>query len=410
MLERSEPVYSVLIRHPGKAAERVDVTGRVLSFEYEDDEKKADALKITVNNWDLEMFDSPLWRKGNILTVSWGYVGNMAPPRDLVIQKINGFTALTVEAHGKGMLMNKVVRSRHFDGMTRAQVVRQVAGENGYGSALVDVQDTAVVHGTIVQGQLTDAQFLRRLAHLEGFQFFVDFDGLHFHERRLGQKPLRVLTWYTPPLEGEITNVNVENDVTGKPGALTVAGRDPLAKRDIKETADGTTPREALAPVQEASVDPTTGQLTFATANVATETRATSESVAGAAKREAAGAYKLAQNVAVKIKFDIVGDPRLPAKSVVELAGLGRRLSGKYYLQAVKHTLGSSGYTCSVTAHSNGSGGLAGAKANTTASLNKKKAEGDDGKLAETLVVDPDTGSANISYRDSAGRTSGETK
>lgn len=411
-IDRGATSYSVQLRPPGKAAQPVDVTSRVLTFEYEDDEKKADALKITVNNQDLQMFDDPLWRKGNILTVTWGYPGVGAPARDVVIQKITGFTTLTVEALGKGVLMNKRSKSRHFDNMTRAQVVRQVAQENGYGAALVDVQDTGVVHPTILQANLTDAQFIKRLAHLEGFEFFVDFDGLHFHERRLGQRPLRVLTWYTPPMVGEIIDMTVENDVTGKPGAVTLAGRDPLAKRDVRQTADGEqTKREALAPVQEASVDPVTGQLTFSTANVATEARHTSEVGDAAAKREADGAYKRAQNVAVKLRATIVGDPRLPAKSVVELAGLGKRLSGKYYLQSVKHSISSGGYLCTITAHSNGSGGTHADKATpSAASLNKQQPEGDADKLSQTLVVDGETGATNVVYRDTSGRTTEGTR
>ena len=78
---RTEPVFYVKVAPEGEGAERVDLSHKVLSFVFEDSEKKADKLLLTVDNWDLKNFDDPVWRKGNILEVSWGYPGDMAPAR-----------------------------------------------------------------------------------------------------------------------------------------------------------------------------------------------------------------------------------------------------------------------------------------------------------------------------------------
>lgn len=407
MTQRSEPVYYVTLRPIGKKGERVDVTDRVLSFEYEDSESKNDKLKLSLNNLDLAVFDDPNWRKGNLLTVTWGYVGNLAPPRDVVIQKITGSTMLTVEAHGKAVLMHKKTKSRHFDALRRSDIVRQIATENGYGQDLQDIEDTQVVLPTIIQASLTDATFLKRLAHLEGFEFYVDFDGFHFHQKRLGQKPLRTLEYYTDPKAGDIVAFNIDTDVSfGKPGAVTVSGRDPLNKKDIKSEANNAnTQRPALAPVPEASVDPVSGALSFSTTNVSTETRATTETSAKAAEREAAGQFRRAQNAAVKMTVDIVGDPRLPAKSVIEIRGIGKRFSGKYYVKDHKHTIDSSGYKSKLTLSSNGSSGTTGQKATASgADVNKKTPDKDGGQLQQSLVIDPVSGAKSIAYRDTGGR------
>jgi len=85
--QRTDPQFSVTVVPEGSTEERVDLSERVLSFVFEDSEKKADKLVLTVDNWDLKNFDDPVWKKGNILEVSWGYPGDMAPTREVVIQK-----------------------------------------------------------------------------------------------------------------------------------------------------------------------------------------------------------------------------------------------------------------------------------------------------------------------------------
>ena len=66
-------------------------------MEYQDSEKKADQLKLTVDNWDLSNFDNPVWRAGNKVTITWGYPGRMSPVRECVIQKV---TAVRVSGVG----------------------------------------------------------------------------------------------------------------------------------------------------------------------------------------------------------------------------------------------------------------------------------------------------------------------
>jgi phage protein D len=292
---RTEPVFYVKVVPESGGAARVDLTDRVLSFTFEDSEKKADKLVLTVDNWDLSNFDDPVWKKGNLLEVSWGYPGEMAPARECVIQKVTGFQQISVEAHAKSVLMNKVARCRTFENKKRSDVARLIAEEHGYGAGLQDIEDTGEVLPLITQARMTDAQFLRQLATREGFEFYVDFDGLHFHQRRFGQRPVRVFRWYTAPEVGEVLAINIENDVTAKPGAVRVRGRDPLTRRDIDERgSNATTMRDSLAPVIEI-VDPETGSTRLERRNVSEEVRPSPEASAGTARREADARYRRAQ-------------------------------------------------------------------------------------------------------------------
>lgn len=376
---RNEPVILVSVIPEGVRATRVELSDRILGFEYEDCENKADKLRLRVDNWDLSNFDDPIWRKGNLVEVSWGYPEAMSPVRRCQIRKVTGFQELSIEAHGLEVILNTQVRNRVFENMSRSAVVRQIAEEWGYREEeLLHIEDTEIVRDSIVQARLTDAQFLRRLAHKEGFEWFVDFDGFHFHQRDFTQQSLRVIEW-TGADGGEVLAINVENDVTAKPGTVRVQARDPVARRNIDQVASHATEtkRGVLGAVvelpsfyknaQELAKQIEAGDtnalaeahkfLTSAMKTIAhEEILPATELIEGAAKRLAAGRFRRAQQVAVKLTVEMQGDPNLLAKSVVELRGIGKRLSQRYYVREVKHTI-QSGYQISAKMVSDGSGG-----------------------------------------------------
>ncbi len=474
-MDRTAPIILVQVLPEGQRdAIPVDSSARITSLEYEDCEEKADALKLTVDNFDLSAFDNPYWKKGNFLIVSWGYPGAMTPPRKCCIQKVTGFKELAIQANAVSLLMHSTRRCRTWENMTRSEVVRAIAAEWGYGTDMQKVQDTTTRYEVISQARQTDASFLKRLAHLEGCQFYTDFDGLHWHPRNLGQPVHRTYTYYTDRGGGEILDgVSIENDITAKPARVEVKGRDPDEKKDISFYADenaavGVNPANpnevhiryvGLAPVPEVVASRLTDEAvrleaqaadlreratgrgsggraiaaavagpfytdeadrlerrarlarTVATANVritqdgqtvlmdypnfpsdlepqsqedsealaamedialsgipagygaVPETRTAAQTVQPtpqtqpeAVQQEATATFARAQQTTVKMKVPIIGDPTLLAKTVIELRGLGQRLSGKYYVTDVKHVI-KGGYVCEVSVRSDGTQG-----------------------------------------------------
>jgi len=401
---RTDPIIFVTVVPEGSPARRVELSDQVLSLVYEDSETKADKLVLSVDNWDLRNFDDLTWKKGNLLEVSWGYPGDMVPTRTVVIQKVTGFQTLSIEAHGTAMLMNKVARCRTFENLSRADVVRKLAEENGFGPTRQDVEDTEHVLPVITQARMTDAQLLRHLASKEGFAFFVDVDGLHFHRRRLGQRPSRVLRWYTPPEVGELIAVHVENDVTARAGAIDVRGRDPLAKHDIHARgSNAATQRDSLAPVIEI-VDPETGATRLERRNISEAIDTTAEPTAAVAKRQADARYRDVQHLTVKLTATVLGDPSLVAKSVLELQGISQRLSGKYYVHEAKHKIDGSGYTVELSCLRDGHNELAGPPSKGKPNRGSA-ADNDPDALRPIEVVDPETGRTHIEYRSTHGRS-----
>jgi len=360
-MARTEPVIMVTVIPEGSPAARVNLSNKILEFEYEDDEAKSDRLRLTIDNNDLSNFDDPIWRKGNYIDVTWGYPEALAPTRRCRIQSVKGFQKLKVEAVGREVVLNAVVKSRVFRNMTRGQVVQQIAVEQGYRSTdLLHIEDTEVEYPTIVQARLTDAQFIRRLAHKEGCQWYIDFDGFHFHRRDVTQKPRRVLEWRGAALGNdalEIIKIEVENDITARPGRVLVVGHDPGAREGIAHPVshDADPHQETLGHVVEAPGSDTPKVPGFK--GVAQDaTHLTTETNPKAVERHAAALFKRGSQVAVQISLEMLGDPNMLAKSVVELRGVGKRLSQPYYVKTVTHKI-RNGYQCVLKMVSDGSGG-----------------------------------------------------
>jgi phage protein D len=405
-IDRSAPVMSVQVTTQGGLGQREDVTLRCLSLTFDDEEKGASKLELELDNYDLAIFDDPVWKKGNLVEFAWGYAGRMALARQAVIQKISGFTTIKVEALAQSILMNKIQKSRLFENMTIGQVVAQIAKENGYDATRqIFDSDTGPTLPSLTQARLTDAQFIRSLANKLGFEFFVDTDGFHFHRRKFGAKPVRTFVYFIDPSQGDIISITVENDVTAKPGAVTAKGRDPLLKTDISETANNaSTSRDAVAPVLEV-VDKQTGD-TSLQSNVASEaTTLTNAPNAALAKKEADGRYIQSTQTTVMLAMTAIGDPTVGAKQVIEIQNISRRLSGRYYVKGAKHKVSGTEYTMELKCRSDGSSGLGG-QTNTKNDGNvNTKDPSDPNALTPKEVVDPRTGDTSITYSQAGGAT-----
>lgn len=398
--QRSAPHVHLRVQ-TGGASERVDLGDRLLGFTFEDTDGATDKASLQLDNWDLSFFDSTLVVKGAILDVSWGYPDRMAPERSLIVQRVKGFAVLQVEAHARSVLLHRAQTCRAFEQMTRSQVARQIAREHGFDDAFVHIEDTTEVYGCINQAGETDARLLARLARREGFRFYVDQTGLHWHSRRFGDPPVRVYRYYTDPGQGDVLGIDIDNDVLAKTGRTAVRGRDPRRRQTIEAAgSDAETVRDSLGDVREV-VDPETGTTTLDARNGAASVRPSAASTPGRAKREADARFRTSSRQTVKLRLQAVGDPAQTAKSIIEVQGITALLSGKYYVKRAKHILGTSGYLMELDCIKDGTGRIARRVQGTKESAgrpNQAQAR-DPGELAAIEVVDRETGETQLEYR-----------
>lgn len=404
VIDRSAPGVRItlLADEKSESGEPLDLAGRILGFTFEDAEQKADKVSLQLDNFDLALFAREDLMGGAVLEISWGYPGNMAPPRRVVVKKLKGFTTLTVEGQALSALMNREAKTRSWENITRSEVARQIAEEHGYEGQFVDIDDTEETLDVINQTAETDARFLRRLAAREELEFYVDDRGFHFHERRQDTAPTHVLTWYANPGRGDVLSVNVESDLVRRAGRVTVRGRDPLQRSTVEASATaGTADRTTISEVVEV-VDPETGSTSLETRNATASVQPTSVTNASRAQRESEARFRKAERETVKLSLQVVGDPTLHAKSIVEVRGISGLLSGKYYVNEVKHVIASSGYVCELKLTRDGTGRRAQAAAQTQQEQGGARNTSQprtDSEMTQIEVVDPESGATRIEYR-----------
>ncbi len=392
----------VLIRFQGNTDEKrqLNLRDRMIEFKYEDREKGADLSFISLENHDLSLYDEVGFDKGNILELTWGYPNNFSPTRKVIVKRSKGFRALRVEAYGQEVQLNRETKCRTFENKKRSQVVQELAQKAGFKTDELDIEDTKVIFRTIHQAKQTDAQFIKKLAEKEGFQFYTDFDGFHFHQRRLGQKPIRSFTWYNDPDRGEIISIDdVDTNIAAKPGAVRLKGRNTLRKKNIDvRSTNSVTDRDTLANAV-LIVDKESGNTRTVRRNISEQVQTTGQQDEQAARREADGRYRNTQLSSVKIKFTVVGDPGLVAKSVVILNGMGKRLSGRYYVTKATHTINKQGYRVQLETKRDG---LSERGAESKGEKNRQEPDGKD--VRSSLRIDPETGKQQLVFKDNRGR------
>jgi hypothetical protein len=401
--DRSAPGVRLTLFRDEKATtgEPLALGGRLLSFSYEDSEQKTDKASLTLDNFDLALFDREELMGGAVLEVSWGYPGRMSPPRRVVVKSMKGFETLTIEGLSLGVLMNQAAKTRCWEGRTHADVVRAVAREHGYDGAFVDIEDTTEVVDVINQVAETDARLLARLAAREGFAFFVDESGLHWRRRRLDTAPTRVFTWLSDR-RGEVLSINVESDLVRRTGSVEVRGRDPVEKTTIGWAYTAANAKRAtLGNVLEV-IDPRTGLSSLLTRNATSNLAPTTASTQGAAARVAEARFVKAERDSVKLSMQVVGDPELRAKTIIELRGVGALLSGRYFVNEAKHAIASSGYTVDLklTRDAKGSSPAGDAGAVPQTGDKNRSAAMKPGARREVEVIDKVTGKSRVEYRD----------
>lgn len=398
-LNTDRPFYSIRAIPEGKAAKAIDLTERVLTFKFLDEERKADKLTLTLDNWDLSVFDDPTFKKGTILEFVWGYPGRVAPARRAVIQRIKGGRQVTIEAHGLAMLMHKVKKTRTFSGMTLEQIAAKILSEYTelaplQRSGQIKVEgDSNTAHEHRVQAAETDATFLTRLARRHGLEFYIDSTGMHFKPRNFTQGYVKELVWFNG--SGEFLDFDIDNNLAKRPGAVTKRALDPLSKKTIEHRADNdSSKRPGLAPVIE-MVDPRTGKRTLQARVAEEHTEHTSETTASGVRSHADAKFRQTQHETIHMSIKLVGDPDVAAKRVLKVSGVGKRMSGLYYVTQAEHDITNAGYIVTAKAKTDGHGGYGQHNISSKAAHSK----GNEAKQSEIEVVDPRTGGRHIEFR-----------
>jgi phage protein D len=416
LFDITTPLVFLRVQKPGQAkATPLDlnfvlegqISSRLRSFTFTDSEKGSDKLSMTLWNRDLRFIDDPAFDEGNKLVVAWGYAGYLSDQREMIVTScIPGFE-VKIEAEGSAILANKEKRTDLWPGLRWSQIVERIAERNGYGAAVRTIEDAGPAPPEVPQNGKTDAEFCKWVAKQVGFQFWIDQRGLFFGPRKLDQPSKRSFTLGVEGPDGLLDFPQFEKAPRNNPGKVKLQGVDTITKKPFEVTADdkSTKGRPGLASILEL-IDPVAGTSSLRETAAAPDVIApTSAQTKQEAQKRADGLYKLAQTTPRKCTAPAYGDPKLPAKSIVTLSGIGQRLSGNYYVAEIVHTIGPGGYTMSMKCQRDGtssagkttvSGPASSAAVNTSQGASATDATS---QLQSVEVVDRISGQTRTEFR-----------
>lgn len=313
------------------------------------------SFEMTVNNWDdrhltFKYSDSPVFDMGRRVEVMLGYADRVTTVFQGQITRLvpkfpdSGSPTLTITAlDGLVRLRDRQPEeneSRRYEDVYDWQIAQQVAERHGL--AFHGDQE-GPWHRLVWQKNQDDASFLMERASRIDFDCYIDVDPdtgestLYFVNptdgRRGGATRVYTLEW-----QKSLSSFMPQIDVGQQVSSVTVRGWNPETKEAIVYTAtaddvEGAGDDSSGPQVAEDSFGGKSEQVVDAPVM----SQAEAEALATALLNDRAYRYVTGDG-------EIIGLPDLRPGHNLELAGLGERFSGAYYVTSVEHNLGPSGF------------------------------------------------------------------
>lgn len=216
-------------------------------------------------------------------------------------------------------------RTRTFEDLTDADVIRQVASQHGL-TAQVDIDGPT--HRLLVQLNESDLAFLRERAAAVDAELWMDDRTIYVEARSRRNHGNVVLTWGDNLLE-----FSVLADLAHQRTAVRVSGWDVAQKAAIDVEAGASAIQAELggkqggAAVLQAALAPRTERVALDVPL----SREEAQALADARYRARARGFLQGHGT-------ISGDPKLRVGTTVELRGVGTLFEGPYYVTLTRHT------------------------------------------------------------------------
>jgi uncharacterized protein involved in type VI secretion and phage assembly len=306
---------------------------RVTLVRVEESVHLPDYFAIHFDDPHFEIFDKGTFSIGTKIDIAF------RAEADPVVVTAGEVTAVSVEpgAAGRHELvltgfdlthrMSREPKSRSFQKLTDADIASRIAGEYGLDA---DVESTGSAHEYVLQAGETDYAFLRRRAARIGFSVWISDKKFYFKKspRAAGSPPkLRY--------GQNLSRFAVRFSAAERSDEVQIRGWDHLGKEPI--TGRGTEP--------DLGTD----------APAAQEMSAAAKRAFGQVKRNAgqfpvtdqAEADALAKSLLLRasaeeavLRGEAVGDPAIAAGAMIQVEGVGSRMTGGWRVTGVEHTYG----------------------------------------------------------------------
>lgn len=311
------------------------LSDRLLSFEFSDHSRKKDQLKLTWRNDDYAMFDRPVFARGQKLLVTWGWPGETAPPRRVIVKSVKGGEEIVVTCHCTLSLLDKQKRSRFMSGVTDAEWVQTIADEYRYTGTLAHIEPTDERRDITQPKWMTDAKMLRELARRNGFEFYIDSTGLHWHNRPTDRVPVHDYIYRRDLGQGDVLEPpKFEANLSRAISRVRVLCIDPIRKTYVDQSVGLLDEDDVSLGLEDELFDTEDDDVGLRGNRIGEEEVFHGGVMSEAEARVmAAGRYRETAKKRYKMSLEVIGNARVGAKTIVGLWGdVSETMSGLYYV------------------------------------------------------------------------------
>ena len=314
------------------------LTAGLLSLMVTETEEGLTNCEVNIGNWGSEgggstgfrYFDRRVLDFGKPFAVRFGPPGGEGVIFEGRISALEAQFALdgqryiTVLAEDRLQDLRMTRRSRVFENLSDADMMRQIASEHGLTAA---IQVTGPQHRVLAQVNQSDLAFLRERARTTDAELWIEGSILHAATR--SQRTGATIPFSYP---GTLREFSVLADLAHQRSELIVSGWDVGAKQAITARAG-----ESLL---QGELDGGTSGASILRAAFGER----KETVAHAVPQSTAEAQAEADTLFRRMARQFITgrgladpDPRLRVGVTVDLTGLGPLFSGRYYVSMVRH-------------------------------------------------------------------------
>ena len=276
---------------------------------------------------DMHWLEDDTFREGKKVEIQAG-----EPPVSILTGKIaaiepelsQDLPRLVVRGYDLSHKLYRGKRRRAFNNVTDSDLARQLAQESGLRAAVDD--SPGAPHEYVYQNNQTNAEFLLARARRLGFELFVENDTLNFRRPPAGGEAVR-LAWGEALLEfrARLSTSEQVNEVE-------VRGWDLRKKKSVVGHAIHGIGSPQIGIDQPGAIvaKRAWGEAKIAIIDQFVRSPSEADVLAQSALDELSSSF-------VEADGTCEGNPAVKPGKLVEIAGVGRRFNGKYYVTSVIH-------------------------------------------------------------------------
>jgi phage protein D/phage baseplate assembly protein gpV len=229
---------------------------------------------------------------------------------------------IVARAYDKSHKLNRVRKTRTFQQMSAADMVKKVANEAGLSPRTTA---TTVVHEFFQQSNETDWDFAWRLALMHDYEVVVHDATLHFRPANESSGAAVALKW-----QEDLISFRPRMSGVQQPTTVNVRAWDPKGKLKVNGSASsGETTSQAG--VQRSKVANDLGGGTTAVTDRVAANNAEANAIAKSTLDRLADAFYEADGIAL-------GNPAIKAGGKVNITGVGQQFSGTFTVSSTTHS------------------------------------------------------------------------